>query len=30
MPYENRVGVYVCRDPREPLGDRWPKMKHYD
>jgi hypothetical protein len=30
MPYENHLGVYVCRQPREPLGERWPKVKHYE
>jgi len=30
MPYENHLGVYVCRHPREPLGERWPKVKHYE
>ena len=30
MPYENHLGIYVCRYPRETLGDRWPKVKHYE
>ena len=30
MPYENHLGIYVCRRPIEPLGERWPKVKHYD
>jgi hypothetical protein len=30
MPYENHLTIYVCRHPRQPLGERWPKAKHYD
>ncbi len=30
MPYENHLGIYVCRHPHEPLGERWPKVKHYE
>ncbi|MEZ5294094.1 MAG: glycosyltransferase family 39 protein [Vicinamibacterales bacterium] len=30
MPYENGLGVYVCRGPRRPLSDVWPDLKHYD
>jgi hypothetical protein len=30
MPYENHLVLYVCRGPHEPLGDRWPKVKHYE
>lgn len=30
MSYENRLVVYVCRDPREELEDAWPRFKSYE
>jgi hypothetical protein len=30
MPYENRLGIYVCRRSRLPLPTMWPDLKHYD
>jgi hypothetical protein len=30
MPYENHLGIWVCRRPRVPLGERWPDAKHFD
>ena len=30
MPYENHLGIYVCRYPHETLAERWPKVKHYE
>jgi len=30
MPYENDVPIWVCREPREPLEQIWPDLKHYD
>jgi hypothetical protein len=30
MPFENHLGVYVCRHPRESLEQRWPQVKHYE
>jgi hypothetical protein len=30
MPDEDDLPVYVCRDPRAPLGELWPQVKHYD
>jgi hypothetical protein len=30
MPYENQLGIYVCRHPYQSLADRWPKVKHYE
>jgi 4-amino-4-deoxy-L-arabinose transferase-like glycosyltransferase len=29
MPYENRLGIYICRGLRGSLRDHWPAMKHY-
>jgi hypothetical protein len=30
MPDEDNLPVYVCRNPRAPLGELWPQVKHYD
>jgi hypothetical protein len=30
MPYENHLKIWVCRRPRQTLGERWPDAKHYD
>jgi hypothetical protein len=30
MPYERHLGMYVCRDMKQPLGALWPMLKHYD
>ena len=30
MPYENRVPIFLCRDMKPPLAERWPALKHYD
>jgi hypothetical protein len=30
MPDEDDLPVYVCRDPRAPLEELWPRVKHYD
>jgi hypothetical protein len=30
MPYENRNPVWVCRGPRTPLTELWPRLKHFD
>lgn len=30
MPYENHMVVYVCRQPHQPLGERWAAMKHFN
>ncbi len=29
MPYENNLPIFVCRGPRMPLKDIWPRVKHY-
>jgi Dolichyl-phosphate-mannose-protein mannosyltransferase len=30
MPYENNVGIFLCRGLKEPLKDAWKEMKHYE
>ncbi len=30
MPYENHLGIYVCRGMHTPLGQLWPEFKHYE
>lgn len=30
MPYENHLGIYLCRDMHPPLGQLWPEFKHYE
>ena len=30
MPYENDLGIYVCRHPHVPLGERWIRSKHFE
>lgn len=30
MPYENHRPVFLCRRPRVPLAQMWPRLKHYD
>jgi 4-amino-4-deoxy-L-arabinose transferase-like glycosyltransferase len=30
MPYENGIGIYICRRPRQRVADVWPRLKHYD
>lgn len=30
MPYENGLGLYLCRDLHQPLSGLWPRLKHYD
>ncbi len=29
MPYENNLTIWVCRQPRIPLRQAWPKVKKY-
>jgi hypothetical protein len=29
MPNENNVPVYICRRPRAPLAELWPRFKYY-
>jgi len=29
MPYETNVTIWVCRQPKIPLGNIWPKFKSY-
>jgi hypothetical protein len=29
MPYENNLTLWVCREPRIPLEQLWPRVKHY-
>ncbi len=28
MPYEN-VDIFICKDPKMPIGDIWEKIKHF-
>jgi hypothetical protein len=30
MPYENHLGIYICRRIRTPLPQLWPELKHYE
>lgn len=30
MPYENDRPIFVCRRPRVPLAQLWPRLKHFD
>lgn len=30
MPYENGQRIFICRDPRRPLGEVWGELKHYE
>ncbi len=30
MPDEDNLPVYVCRDPRMPFEEAWPRFEHYD
>jgi hypothetical protein len=30
MPDENDLPVYVCTNPKAPLDEAWPRLKHYD
>lgn len=29
MPFENNLTIWVCRDPKMPLRQFWPMLKHY-
>ena len=29
MPDEDDLPVYVCRDPKMPFAQAWPRFKHY-
>jgi hypothetical protein len=29
MPDENDLPVYVCRDPKLPFEEAWPRFEHY-
>ncbi|HEX4959456.1 MAG TPA: glycosyltransferase family 39 protein [Thermoanaerobaculia bacterium] len=29
MPYENGVGVWICRGPKAPLAVMWPRVKNF-
>ncbi len=30
MPYENHVGIYICRRLNGPIDRLWAQVKHYD
>jgi hypothetical protein len=30
MPDEDDLPVYVCRDPKMPFEEAWPRFEHYD
>jgi hypothetical protein len=30
MPYEDSLGVFVCREPRAPLAELWQRTRHYE
>jgi hypothetical protein len=30
MPYEANLPVFVCRKPRLPVSELWPRLRHYD
>jgi hypothetical protein len=30
MPDEDNLPVYVCRDPKMPFEEAWPRFEHYD
>jgi hypothetical protein len=30
MPYESPLTIYVCRRPKRPLEEIWPRVRHYD
>jgi hypothetical protein len=30
MPYENHIGIYICRRMHPPLPELWPQFKHYE
>lgn len=30
MNYESEIPIYIARDPREPVTEVWPRVKHYE
>lgn len=30
MPYESNIAIWVCRKPKVPLSQVWPRVKHFD
>lgn len=30
MPDEDKLPIYVSRDPKVPFEEAWPRFKHYD
>jgi hypothetical protein len=30
MPYENGLTIWVLRQPRAPIAEVWPRLRHYD
>lgn len=30
MPYERARAIHLCREPRLPLSEVWPRVKHYE
>ena len=30
MPYENGLTIWVLRQPRAPVAEVWPRLRHYD
>ena len=30
MPYENGIGIWICRGPKAPLTQLWPSIKNFD
>jgi hypothetical protein len=29
MPYDSDLGLFLARDPRQPLGDIWSRIKNF-
>jgi len=29
MPYESNRPIYVCRGPKEPISDLWPRVNFF-
>jgi hypothetical protein len=29
MPFENNLTIWVCREPKPPIRQLWPRLKHY-
>ncbi len=30
MPWRNNLPIWICRSPKAPLAEAWPRIKHYE